>query len=65
MKGVYIDEGFIVFRCGGYDYNIPMEKLDTPERILAWTVFLAQNHWTTKEAIAEFVVLALGKYPTI
>jgi len=65
MKDVYMDDGFIVLACGGDNYDISMERLDTPEKILAWTVHLAQKNWMTKETLVEFVTLALGKYPAL
>jgi hypothetical protein len=43
-SGVHLeDDGDVIITWGGYDYTIPCELLETPERVLGWIVHLGEK----------------------
>jgi hypothetical protein len=41
------------------EYNIPLNKCNTLEKILGWVIHLLEKSWVTKEIVNEFIETAL------
>jgi hypothetical protein len=53
---VFIREfGMLALRFGGYDYNIPLERIETERDLLAWVRHLSFKHWATAERLRLFM----------
>jgi hypothetical protein len=56
-KAVFIADGHVVINVA-YEYNIPLERCDTLEKILSWSVHLCEKTWMTLEILERFVYVA-------
>ena len=45
---VYIHNNCLVLNIR-YKYMIDLDRIDTKEKILSWTVHLSEKNWTTRE----------------
>ena len=54
-----IDEAYIQTTLGGYDYVIPLDRLETADDILFFVMHLAQKTWMTKQGLQQFARLLL------
>ena len=43
-------------------YDIPLEKCGSYEKIIWWTMHLAEKSWTTKEVLERFIMLACSHH---
>ena len=43
-----------------YEYAIEKSRIDTPEKIIRWTVHLSEKRWMTKELLQFFILTACG-----
>lgn len=59
-KFVYFEDGYIVINVH-YEYNIAIERINTPEKLLFWVYHLSEKNWVTKQIIRDVVKLAIEK----
>lgn len=57
-QDIYVKEGYIFFENLGDNYNIKLEQLDSPRKILEWTVHLSEKAPMTRRHIRRFLKLA-------
>lgn len=60
-KMVYIEEGHIVINVH-YEYNVPLDRCDTHEKILAWALHLTEKTWMTMDVLERFIRLAMAQH---
>jgi hypothetical protein len=58
---VFIADGHVVINVA-YEYNIPLERCDTLEKILSWSVHLCEKTWMTLEILERFVHVAAQEH---
>jgi hypothetical protein len=56
-KLLYVEGDAIIFQEGG-DYEIPLDRCDTHEKIIARVLHLSGKNWVTLEHIVRFITLA-------
>lgn len=44
------------------EYNIPLSKCDSKEKILDWVLQLLEKNWVTKELVEEFIKTAMNAH---
>jgi hypothetical protein len=54
----FVNGGFIVIVFHPHTYEISRKQCDSPEKILAWVVQLAQKRWVTPTLIQQFGFVA-------
>lgn len=59
-KQVYISEGHIVINVC-YEYNVPIERCNSPEKLLGWIVHLCEKTWMTTTVLERFAQVAAAE----
>ena len=59
-KQVYVSDGHIVVNVV-YEYNIPIEECDTPEKLLGWIVHLCEKTWMSTLVLERFARIAANQ----
>lgn len=57
-EAVSVNDGVITINVHG-EYNIELNRCDTPEKIIAWVLHLGDKTWMSREILQRFVVVAL------
>lgn len=60
QKQVYIKEDHIVINVM-YEYDIPIERCNTPDKLLAWMVHLCEKTWMNTAVLERFAQVAAQK----
>jgi hypothetical protein len=62
-RACHINGDKIVFDVKGLtDYEIPLARCDTYEKIVSWTTHLAEKDWVTVDILRHFISLACSHH---
>lgn len=60
-KLVYVEDGHIVINVH-YEYNVALNRCDTPEKLAAWAYHLTEKTWMTTEVMRRFMEVAMAEH---
>ncbi|EGT4306837.1 hypothetical protein AUM89_17955 [Cronobacter sakazakii] len=52
---VYIEEGFVIFKLEETEYEIPLSRLSSQQRLLGWIFHLTEKSWVDIEILRHFM----------
>lgn len=58
MTTIRIEQDQLIIRVDQWDYEIELERLNTPQKILGWVYHLCGKNWVTPSVIEEFIDFA-------
>ena len=60
-RQVYVTEGHVVINVS-YEYNIPLNRCDSLDKILSWVVHLCEKTWITPDVLERFAHVAAAEH---
>lgn len=62
--GAVIDGGYLTLRWGGYDYDIALDRIKTPQDVMWWLHHLGSKDWPgmTPHRVSKMIELLATHY---
>lgn len=57
----WLEDGFVVLRTSGADYDIPLARCTNAEHLLGWVYQLSQKTWVTVPQLNRFITIVSQK----
>lgn len=62
LTNIVVDETHLTIKAGAhYEYEIALDRIDNPVKILQWVIHLTEKGWMTNELMRQFVQAACTK----
>lgn len=62
LTRIVVDESYLTINVDeGYQYEISLERINTPVKILQWVIHLTEKTWMTTELMRQFTMASCTK----
>jgi hypothetical protein len=62
LTNIVVDDTHLTIKAGEhYEYEIALERIDNPVKILQWVIHLTEKGWMTNELMRQFILAACTK----
>lgn len=62
LTNIVVDDTHLIIKAGPHsEYEIALDRIDNPVKILQWITHLTEKGWMTNELMRQFVLAACTK----